>query len=399
MWGLVAVASASALAWVVLIFGRGEFWRVRPRLPEPHEHRRLRTAAPSVLAIVPARNEETVLSRTLPTVLEQTYTGPFHGVVVDDRSEDATKDVAVRAAEACDQSHRLTVRTGEPLPSGWAGKVWAMHEGVTLAEEHRAEYLWFTDADVAHDPGVLASLVVQAENDDLDMVSVMARLCVESRVDRLLIPAFVYFFAKLCPFRWVNDPRRRTAGAAGGCMLVRARALQEAGGVASIRSALIDDCALGRLIKAARGRIWLGFCPGVRSVRAYGTLRSVWDMVARSAFHQLNYSWLLLAGTVLGMLLLYAVPPAAMVVGLAGHAAGTAIGWAMAALGASAWLMMTVSFLPQLRYQGSSWWWAPVLPVAGVLYTAMTVSSAYRHATGRGGLWKGRPYVAGRSDG
>jgi hopene-associated glycosyltransferase HpnB len=399
MWAVAAVAGASLLAWIVLILGRGGFWRARPRLPECRKRRPQRATLPSVWAIVPARNEEHVLPRTLPTVLRQSYRGAFHAVVVDDRSEDATQDVALQAAESSGSRERLTVRTGEPLPPRWAGKVWAMHQGIALAEADGAEYLWFTDADIEHDPDVLESLVTQAENDELDLVSVMARLRIESRVDRLLIPAFVYFFAKLYPFRWVNDPRRCTAGAAGGCVLVRARSLRDVGGLASIRSALIDDCALGRLIKAHRGRIWLGFSPGVRSVRAYGTLRSVWDMVARSAFHQLHYSWLLLGGTVLGMLLLYAAPPSAAIVGLAGCAAGTALGGPVAALGATAWLMMAASFFPQLRYQGSSWWIAPLLPVAGVLYTAMTVSSAYRHATGRGGLWKGRPHVAGRSEG
>jgi hopene-associated glycosyltransferase HpnB len=385
------VGCASFVAWIVLMIGRGGFWRPLPLLDAAHEMPDLRENPPSVAAIIPARNEESVLAQTLPSVLGQEYDGPFRVILVDDRSEDATSEVALRAAEASGCSNRLTVHSGQTLPHGWAGKVWALHQGAALAGA--AEYLWLTDADIEHDPGVLRSLVAQATHDRLDLVSLMARLRIDALWDRLLIPAFVYFFAKLYPFRWINDVLRRTAGAAGGCVLVRRKTLDEAGGVEAIRGALIDDCALGRLVKGHGGRIWLGFTNSVRSVRVYGTLRSVWDMVARSAFHQLGYSVPMLIGTVIGMLLIYAAPPIIAIGGFLLAAGGTPGGVPLGAVGVAAWGLMTFSFVPLLRHQRSWLWLAPLLPLAGVLYTAMTLSSAWRYATGRGGMWKGRPYT------
>lgn len=391
-----AVAGACLVLWIGLLFFRGGFWRVAPRLdaapggsaqertPFPQER------GPSVAAVIPARNEADILPETLPTVVAQEYGGAFHVTLVDDQSTDATTAVAQAAVKAVGCSHRLTVLRGEPLPTGWAGKVWALAQGSRRGVPADSEYLWFTDADIAHDAGVLRALVVKAESGSLDLVSVMARLRVDSRWDRLLIPAFVYFFAKLYPFRFVANPRRRTAGAAGGCVLVRRRVLEQAGGVEAIRSALIDDCALGRLIKQHGGRVWLGFTSSVHSVRPYGSLRSIWDMVARSAYDQLRYSPLLVVGTVLGMLLLYAVPPLATLGGLAAAALGVPAAAWLALLGGLSWGFMTASFLPILDHHGAGRWPAPFLPVAGVLYTAMVLSSVKRHRTGRGGAWKGR---------
>jgi len=388
LWG---VAAASLAAWSWLLVGRGFFWWLAPRLERPVGDAK---ASPGpVAAVIPARNEANVLPVTLPTVLNQDYTGPFRVVLVDDRSEDGTTAVARAAAEAASAGDRLEVVDGGPLPAGWSGKVWAMHQGVEArAQAKRPDFLWFTDADVAHEPWVLGALIAKAEAEELDLVSVMATLRVESAWDRLLVPAFVYFFAKLYPFRFVGDPRRRNAGAAGGCILVRRSALDRAGGLVEIRSELIDDCALGRLIKRAGGRIWLGFSDGVRSVRGYGSLRSVWEMVARSAYTQLGHSPLTLAGTVLGMLFLYALPPLACLGGAVALAIGRTAAIPLVAIGGAAWALMAATFVPMLRHHGVRSWRARWLPVAGVLYTAMTVSSAWHHWRGRGGAWKGRTY-------
>ena len=388
LWG---VAAASLAAWTLLLVGRAFFWWPAPRLKG--EVSGAKPPPRSAVAVVPARDEAEILPRTLPTVLTQDYTGPFRVVLVDDRSEDGTASVARAAAQAASAEDRLEVVDGGPLPAGWSGKVWAMHQGVEArSQADRPDFLWLTDADVAHEPWILGALIAKAEAEELDLVSVMATLRVESAWDRLLVPAFVYFFAKLYPFRFVGDPRRRNAGAAGGCILVRRSALDRAGGLAEIRSALIDDCALGRLIKRIGGRIWLGFSGGVRSVRSYGSLASVWEMVARSAYIQLGHSPLMLVGTILGMLFLYALPPLASLGGAVALAFDGTAAIPLAAVGGAAWALMATTFVPLLRHHGVGWAVAPLLPVAGVLYTAMTVSSAWRHWRGRGGAWKGRTY-------
>ena len=406
LWGLAGV---SLLGWIGLLVGRGLFWWPSPRLEPPQLG--AKTIERSVVAVVPARDEAEILPRTLPTVLAQEYSGRFRVTLVDDRSEDGTTAVARSAAEALSAKDRLEIVTGEPLPAGWSGKVWAMHQGATNATFattsdaaaiavsqvarpaiEKPDFLWFTDADISHEPWVLGALVAKAEADDLDLVSTMATLRVDSAWDKLLVPAFVYFFAKLYPFRFVQNPRRRNAGAAGGCILVRRNALDRAGGLPAIRSALIDDCALGRLIKRAGGRIWLGFSRGVDSVRSYGSLSSVWGMVARSAYTQLGHSPLKLAGTILGMLLLYVFAPVACIGGAVAAGLGMSAALPLAAIGGAAWTLMAVSFVPILRHHGVGWLTAPLLPVAGVLYIAMTVSSAWRHARGQGGAWKGRTY-------
>jgi len=413
LWG---VAAASLAAWIWLLVGRGFFWWPTPRLERAASG--AKPPARSVVAVVPARNEAEILPTTLPTVLAQDCTWPFRVVLVDDRSEDGTASVARATADANPAGDRLEIVDGGPLPAGWSGKVRAMHQGVEAARgclvsrrldrsapqaasaacvgawpaAKRPDFLWFTDADVAHEPWVLGALIAEAEAEDLDLVSVMATLRVESAWDRLLVPAFVYFFAKLYPFRFVGEPRRRDAGAAGGCILVRRSALDRAGGLAEIRSALIDDCALGRLIKRSGGRIWLGFSEGVRSVRGYGSLGSVWEMVARSAYTQLGHSPLMLVGTILGMLFLYALPPLACLGGAIALAFDGTVAIPLVAVGGAAWGLMGASFVPLLRHHDVGWAVAPFLPVAGVLYTGMTVSSAWRHWRGRGGAWKGRTY-------
>jgi hopene-associated glycosyltransferase HpnB len=426
---LGAAASVAALAWLYLVLGHGGFWRTTVRLPavEPGDPPRW----PEVVAVVPARDEADILPETLPTLLGQRYPGPFRVVLVDDGSSDGTAEVAAKIAAATGAGAAdtaaadtgaadtgaadagaagggaagaagLRVIGASPRPDGWAGKVWAMAEGVRAAGE--ARYLLFTDADIAYAPGTLTTLVRAAIGDRRDLLSQMALLRAWTGWERAVVPAFVYFFAQLYPFRRVSRPGR-TAAAAGGCMLVRRAALEAAGGLAGIRGALIDDVALARLLKrqAPGTRCWLGLATGVVSRRAYPRLGDLWDMVARSAYTQLRYSPLLLAGTVAGLLLLYALPPAALVAGLAALAAGAGTaapaGWAAAwagAAGAAGWALMAGSYLPMLRYYRVSALRAPALPAIAMLYAAMTADSAFRHWRGRGGTWKGRAAPGGR---
>lgn len=395
LWAAAAVAGLALAAWVWLVAARGGFWRVRPRLPPAEE-----TAAhcPAVAAVVPARNEAAVLPRTLPALLRQDYPGPFHVFVVDDSSEDGTAAVAREAARETGAGGRLTVVPARPLPEGWTGKVWALSEGVRAAADSEPEFLLLTDADIAHGTGSLRALVAIARREGLDLVSVMARLPAGTAWERLLIPAFVYFFAKLYPFRWAADPRKRTAAAAGGCLLLRRQALQRAGGLERIAGAVIDDCALAERIKGSGGRLWLGYSEGVHSLRAYEGLSGVWSMVARSAYVQLNRSPLLLAGTVAGMLLAYLTPPLAALGGLAALAlgAGAAPGASLAAAGFAAWALMAASYLPLLGWLAAPRLLVPLLPVAAALYTLMTVDSAVSHYRGRTAAWKGRAYSPAR---
>ncbi len=390
----IVVTGAAAAAWIYLLGFHGGFWRTDQRLPPvPDLSGSAQAAWPDVTAVIPARDEAEVLPRTLPTLLGQDYPGRLHVVLVDDESSDGTAQVAARLGANADAA-QVTVIAGTPTPAGWAGKVWAMEQGLRAAGD--AEHVLFTDADIAYAPGTLRALAAAAA--DRVIVSQMALLRTGTRAERLLIPAFVYFFAQLFPFRWVNSAR--TAAAAGGCMLVRRDALERAGGLARISGARIDDVALGSLLRGT-GSCWLGFTTDVVSLREYAGLRQIWDMVARSAYTQLRYSPAALAGTVLGLAWLYLLPPAALAAGAAGAAAGAAGSAWLAGLGGAAWLIMSVSYLPMLRLCGLSPLRAATLPLIAALYTGMTISSARRHYAGRGGEWKGRviqtPPAAGKS--
>ena len=390
-----ALCSLAALTWVYLLAGHGGYWRTDQRLPAPGPVPR---AWPDVVAVVPARNESTVLPFTLPTLLGQDYQGEFSVVLVDDDSSDGTAEAALGLGDAA--PGRLRVVAGRPTPDGWAGKVWAMEQGRQAAGD--ATYLLFTDADIGYAPGVVTALVRAAEGDDRGIVSQMALLRAETAWERLLVPAFVYFFAQLYPFRRVNRPGARTAAAAGGCMLVRRGALDAAGGLARIRGARIDDVALGRLLKArpSRARCWLGLTTDVTSRRPYPRLAGLWDMIARSAYTQLRYSPVALAATLAGLLWLYALPPAAALGGLGWLAAGGGVtaGW-LAAAGLAGWALMAASYVPMLRLYRLSPWRAPGLPLIAVLYAGMTADSARRYYLGRGGQWKGRTIPAGPAGG
>jgi hopene-associated glycosyltransferase HpnB len=387
---LAGAAAVAALAWAYLLAAHGGYWRTDQRLPAgAHDASRDPAHWPSVVAIVPARDEAAILPVTLPGLLAQDDPGEFSVVVVDDASTDGT---ATTAAElAATSARRLLITAAEAPPPGWAGKVHAMAGGLRAAGD--CDYLLFTDADIGYAPDMLAALVRGAVADDRALVSQMALLRAESGWERVIVPAFVYFFAQLYPFRRVNRPSARTAAAAGGCMLVRRDTLIAAGGLDPIRGARIDDVALGRLLKRppSAARIWLGFSTGVRSLRPYPRLATLWDMIARSAYTQLRYSPGLLAATLAGLLWLYALPPVAAVAGLASVATGggAAAGWTAAA-GLAGWAAMSASFLPVLRLYRLGWWRAPLLPLVAGLYAVMTADSARRHYGGRGGEWKGR---------
>ncbi|MFJ9116706.1 glycosyltransferase [Streptomyces sp. NPDC102394] len=382
MSALVWIAAVSLAAWLWLLLCQGFFWRTDVRLPrraDPGDW-------PPVCVVVPARDEAAVLPAALPSLLAQDYPGRAEIFLIDDGSSDGTGDLA-RELAASHGGLPLTVGSpGEP-PAGWTGKLWAVRHGIGLARARGPEYLLLTDADIAHEPDSLRELVAAARAGGFDMVSQMARLRVESAWERLVVPAFVYFFAQLYPFRRIGRRRARTAAAAGGCVLLRADTAERARIPDAIRHAVIDDVALARTVKGTGGHIWLGLAEKVDSVRPYPRLHDLWRMVSRSAYAQLRHNPLLLLGTVAGLLLVYLVPPVALVVGAA---AGV---WPAAVLGGLAWLVMTGTYLPMLRYYRQRLWLAPLLPFTACLYLLMTVDSAVQHYRGRGAAWKGRTYT------
>ncbi len=379
---LVAVA-ASAI-WLYLLLGRGFFWRAAERDDALTAGSRMSRsdAWPAVTAIVPARNEADIVGRSLASLFRQTYPGRFRIVLVDDESTDGTAEVAREAAAAAGATDRLTVLPGSGPPAGWTGKLFAMHSGLRHvgSDASPPDYVLFTDADIAYEASdAVERLVRGAETRSAMLTSLMVKLRCESFAERLLIPAFVFFFDKLYPFAWVNDPRRKLAAAAGGCMLVRRDALVRASSLEAIRGALIDDCALGALMKR-QGPIWLGLTERVVSLRAYPDIADIRRMVVRSAYAELRYSPLRLLGTLAGMALIYLAPPLLTV-----FAEGFAR-W----FGLAAWIAMTLAFQPMLQLYRRSPLWGVALPAIAAIYTAFTLESAIQHWRGRGGAWKGR---------
>jgi hopene-associated glycosyltransferase HpnB len=371
------LASLALAIWLYLIFWRGGFWLARER--EDRDDPSLPAGAwPSVVAVIPARNEAAMLERCLGSLLRQDYPGPFAIVLVDDESSDGT--AAAARALATGAARALIVLEGRPPPGSWTGKVWAMHQGIAAAKaETPPDYLLLTDADIAYASDAVRRLVTRAKAERLVLSSLMVKLHCQSLAERALIPAFVFFFQMLYPFAWVNRSTTKTAAAAGGCMLVERRALERAGGVAKIRSALIDDCALAKLIKA-EGPIWLGLTGCVRSLRSYPHVGDIRRMVARSAFAQLRYSPPLLSTVIAGMALTFLLSPALAV--FAGAPASI--------IAAASWGLMSLAYLPILRFYGLSPLWTLALPLIAAAYLAFTLDSAYQHWRGKGGLWKGR---------
>ena len=375
---LLYLASLPLLIWLYLLGLRGGFWRVRLLLP-PAPPPAFMPRPARVVAVVPARNEADVIADAVGSLLDQRFEGSLHVIVVDDASTDGTGDIARQAGERAGASGRLSVIRGSgPLP-GWSGKVCAMARGVDAAQELAPDYLLFTDADIHHDPDNVASLLAIAQTRGSDLTSYMVRLSTANAAERWLIPAFVFFFFKLYPPAWIGRAGA-TAGAAGGCMLVRPQALARSGGLAAIRGEIIDDCSLARSIKRSGGSLWLGLTRSARSLRPYGSLAEIGGMISRTAFNQLRHSWLLLAGTLLGLALTYLAPPLLLL----------SRQLALMTLGGSAWLLMTLAYLPMVRFYGQSPAWALSLPAAAVFYAGATFHSAIQYARGAGGRWKGR---------
>lgn len=372
--GAIAVA-----VWVYLIAFRGGFWHIarsdRPASTAP---------ARKVVAVIPARDEADVIGGAIASLLAQDYGGSLDIIVVDDHSADGTGAVARTAAAAAGASDRVTIVRAAPMPRGWTGKLWAVRQGTALAARMRPDYLLLTDADIVHAPDNLRGLVARAETGGYDLVSLMVRLHCRGFWEQLLVPAFVFFFFKLYPPRWVADSARGIAAAAGGCMLLRPEALERIGGVDSIRDEIIDDCALARRVKSV-GRVWLGIADETHSVRPYGSWRALWDMIARCAFAQLNYSAGTLLALMTAMAATYLAPP--LLVLLSNDQPAMM-------LGAVAWLAMIGSFLPILKIYRCPPIVALLLPAIALFYMAATIGSAIQFWRGRGGAWKGRYQAA-----
>ncbi len=369
--------------WLYLLAVRGGFWLAAERddRAAPGGIPSWNGAWPAIAAVIPARDEAACIGETVSSLLRQHYAGEFDIIVVDDQSRDGTAQAARAAAENLGNADRLKVVSGRPLPTGWTGKLWAQHQGVALVDQaaNPPAYLLFTDADIIYGADALSQLVARALANGFVLTSLMVKLRCKSFAERLLVPAFIFFFQMLYPFAWANDPRRGTAAAAGGCMLVRRDALRQAGGLTAIRGALIDDCALAKLLKA-QGPIWIGLTERVHSIRAYARLADIRRMVSRTAYAQLGYSPLVLAGTIAGLALTYLAP-----VVLTVFADGLA-----QFLGLFVWLLMALAFRPTLRFYGLSALRGLALPAIAAVYMAFTFDSAYQHARGRGGMWKGR---------
>jgi cellulose synthase/poly-beta-1,6-N-acetylglucosamine synthase-like glycosyltransferase len=412
---VIVLATISLFIWLYLALARGIFWRLRPFDDDQAKH--LSPAIwPPIVAIVPARNEAQTIGKTIAALLQQDYQGQFSVIVVDDHSEDRTAQIALQTAKEKAADPRVQILRSSPLPPGWTGKLSALNEGVLLAcastssyadlaisnmsspaergtcscsiddaqttdaNDTNPSYFWFTDADVVHAPDTLRRLVGRAEQNKLDLTSLMVLLHAKTLPERMLIPAFLFFFLKLYPPRWIANPNARTAGAAGGCVLLRREALQRIGGLQAIRSEVIDDCALARAVKRAGGPIWMGVTRASHSLRVYNTWAEVRDMIARTAFTQLRYSTPLLIGTLAGLLLTYIAPIPFVFINQT----------AARILALTAWLLMSLLFLPTVRFYRLSRFWAPLLPFAALFYAYATWLSALRYWFNRGAQWKGR---------
>lgn len=373
------LASLALAIWVYLLLGRGGFW-----LTSKYDDLEPQPAAaswPDIAVVVPARDEAESIADCVRTILQQPYPGLLSMVLIDDQSSDGTPELARGAAHSLGAGKRLTVLAGRDLPSGWTGKMWAVQQGLDHIASWPAQpqFVLLTDADIVYSGDVVMRLVARAQTRNLAMASIMAKLRCVSFAERFLIPAFIFFFQMLYPFSWVGRSDRAAAAAAGGCILVRWSALQNIGGISSIRGALIDDCALGAKLKT-QGPVWLGFSRHVRSVRPSEQIAQVGRMISRSAFAQLHYSVMILIGVMAAMALVFLLP---VVLTLFGEGLNRVFA-------GGCWLLMALAFQPTLRYYEQSPLWGLALPAIASAYMVFTINSAYQHFRGRGGLWKGR---------
>lgn len=373
---LDGIAVVPVLIWLYLLIGRGWFWRVAPQ--------RASVLSPSVgrcvVVLIPARNEAAVIGTAIASLAQQAFSGLIHLIVIDDGSTDGTAEVAEAAARAAGVLSRFELLRSAALPRGWTGKLWALSQGVEAAAHRGADYLLFSDADTCHGPASVASLVAEAEARDRDLVSHMVKLSTATPAEQLLVPAFVFFFFKLYPPAWIADPKRKLAAAAGGCLLIQPQALARAGGLEQIRSRIIDDCALAQLVKDSGGRISLELAADTRSLRSYRSSAEIGAMISRTAFAQLRHSYLLLAATLLGLFITYLLPAALLL----------SADPPRVFLGVAALLLMSLCYLPMVRFYGLSPLWSVCLPIIAAFYSGAVIHSAVQYARGTGGRWKGR---------
>lgn len=367
----------SVLIWLYLLFGRGGFWRVRTHLPRglPNLEKSRRIAV-----VVPARNEAEFIGHSISSLLNQTGSNTIHIFLVDDGSSDGTAEIARQTAAHAGRAEALTVIEGRPLEPGWTGKLWALQQGIERAREFKPDFFLLTDADILHAPDNVGTLAAIAENRPCDLASFMVRLHCSTMAEKFLIPAFVFFFFKLYPPAWISNQRNRTAGAAGGSILVRPEALDRAGGIQAIRNEIIDDCALAKAVKSTGGRLWLGMTDTTLSLRPYNSFAEVGKMISRTAFNQLQHSVGLLMLAVIGLVAMYVLPPVLLA---SRH-------WLPVALGGAAWLLMAFAYWPMVRCYRLNPLWALTLPLTATFYMGATLHSAIQYWSGRGGEWKGR---------
>jgi hopene-associated glycosyltransferase HpnB len=370
-----SVATLTTVTWSYLALARGSFWRIKNAKPDASDKAGFSAA---VVAVIPARNEAELIGPVVTSLLSQCVAMPV--LLVDDASSDGTADVARRASEKAGKTDALIVIQSKPLPAGWTGKLWSMHQGIERARALNPAWLLLADADVLQGAETVANLGLIASEGHYDLVSFMVKLHCESLPEKLLIPAFVYFFFMLYPPAWIRDTRRSTAGAAGGCMLVRADTLERAGGLEAIRGALIDDCSLARLLKQHGGRLWIGLSDQSQSLRRYETFSDLEHMISRTAFNQLKHSSLLLLGTIAGMVITYLAPPLLLL-----NRSRLAI-----FMGAATWAAMTMTYSTMVRYYRLNPAWALTLPLAALFYLGATMHSALKYWNRSGGDWKGR---------
>jgi hopene-associated glycosyltransferase HpnB len=374
---VTVLAAIPALIWIYLLSFRGGFWQISKHFA-PVEPRQV--SGRRVAVIIPARNEADVIGAALTSLLEQDFPTPLHIFLVDDGSTDRTAEEAMFAADRAGGTGCLTIITGQPPIAGWTGKLWALSQGIGQAQTLAPDYLLLTDADVVHSRYSLAKLVAAADTNGYDLSSYMVKLACETFAEKALIPAFVFFFLKLYPPAWIASQSFQTAAAAGGCILIRSNTLHKIGGLAAIRSEIIDDCALAREVKRSGGRIWMGLTATTQSIRSYGTFRETGRMISRTAFNQLRHSFLLLLGTIVGLVFAYLLPPLLLVTGKL----------PAMTLGLFAWLLMSVAYLPTVRFYKLCPAWSFTLPIVACFYMAGTIHSALQYWRGLGGVWKGR---------
>ena len=381
----LSLAILSAAIWLYLVIARGNFFHLRPFDDDLASHTSP-AAWPSVTAIVPARNEAATIAQSITSLLRQNYPGEFRIVVVDDHSEDLTAHLAEQAAAQHNAAACIEILHAAPLPQNWTGKLWALQQGVTITASAAPAYFWLTDADITHAPDTLTRLVSRAEQNHLDLTSLMVLLQARTFAELATIPAFLFFFLKLYPPKWIASATARTAGSAGGCILLRRKALEQIGGFSAIRSEVIDDCALARAVKRSGGKIWMGLTRASISLRAYNSFAEIRDMIARTAFTQLRYSMVLLLGTLVGLMLTYIVPIALLF-------AHNNVTRTIALL---TWLTMSLLFLPTIRFYRLLPHWAPLLPLTAAFYAYATCLSAIRYYSNRGAHWKDRSQAPSR---